>query len=310
MELRQLRYFVQIAEAGSVRSAASRLRIAQSALSRHVAALEDELGVPLLERHARGVRPTPAGIHLRERAAAILGQVEDARAEIMAEGGVPAGAAAIGTSAGTGRLMFGRLAERFATDYPEIDLSLVEGAPYLLFEGLDTGRIDLAVMVDPEPRASLSFEPLATEQVYLIGAPNDARMPKRGATVAALAHLPLVLFPRPSGSRMSYERAAAAAGIVLSVAYEIDSQDVAKDLTRRGLGFGLLPYSSIDRDVGDGRFRAVEIEGLTLTRTLVGRDARTATPAVATLADAVREEFAALDKAGAFSGKLRRLRKK
>ena len=301
MELKQLRYFIQAAEAESLRTAASRLRIAQSALSRQVAMLEGELGVKLFDRHARGVTTTSAREHLRERAAVILRQVEDVRAEIMYEGGVPTGAAAIGTSAGTGRLLYGRLAERFADSYPEIALNLIEGTPYHLLEGLDTGRLDLAVMVDPEPRASLFLEPLAREQVFLIGARHDARMPARRARVPDLAGLPLALFPRPAGSRMSFERAAAAVGIPLATRYEVDSQDVIKDLIARGLAFGLLPSSSIDRDLRRKRFSAVEIEGLSLSRTLVGRADHGLPPSVATLAAAVRSEFETMVAEGAFS---------
>jgi LysR family transcriptional regulator, nitrogen assimilation regulatory protein len=305
MELRQLRYFVQIADAGSVRGAASRLHIAQSALSRHVAALEDELGVALLERHARGVTPTHAGARLRDRAVSMLSQIEDIRAEIMAEGDAPAGTASIGASAGTSRLLYGRLAEHFTTAYPRIRLTLVEGAPYVLLEGLDTGRVDLAVMVDPEPRASLAFEPLATEQVYLVGTRDDRRLSGGTATVSDLAALPLILLARPAGSRMSIERAGAATGIALNVAHEVDSQDVVKDLIGRGLGFGLLPYSTIDRDVSHKNFAAMPVARLTLTRTLVSRANHAATPAVATLARVIREEFAKLATERAFAGRLR-----
>ncbi|MEE2968901.1 MAG: LysR family transcriptional regulator [Pseudomonadota bacterium] len=302
MELRQLRYFVQIADAGSVRTAATRVRIAQSALSRQVAALEDELGVKLLERHARGVTPTHAGARLRARAVAILSQIEDIRAEIMAEGDAPAGTATIGASAGASRLLYGRLVEHFTDAYPQIKLNLVEGAPYLLLEGLDTGRIDLAVMVDPEPRPSLAFEPLATEQVYLIGALDDARLPAASAQVSDLAELPLILLPRPAGSRMSFERAGAAAGVRLNVAYEIDNQDVTKDLIARGLGFGLLPYSTIERDVSRKGYAALPVDGLTLSRTLVSRGDHGATPAVATLARVIRNLFNQLVEEQAFSG--------
>lgn len=304
MELRQLRYFVQIADAGSVRTASTRVRIAQSALSRQVTALEDELGVPLLVRHARGVTPTEAGARLRERAVSILSQIEDIRAEIMAEGDAPAGTASIGTSAGTSRLLYGRLVEHFIETYPRIKLNLVEGAPYLLLEGLDTGRIDLAVMVDPEPRASLAFEPLVSEQVYLIGAIDDPRLPAGTSRVADLAELPLILLPRPAGSRMSFERAAAVAGVRLNVAYEVDSQEVIKDLISRGLGFGLLPYSTIERDIAQKIFASIPVEGMTLSRTLVTRADHAATPAVATLAHVIRDEFAQLVRKRAFSGEL------
>ncbi len=302
MELRQLRYFVQIADAGSVRMAATKVRIAQSALSRQVTALEDELGVPLLVRHARGVTPTHAGARLRDRAVAILSQIEDIRAEIMAEGDGPSGTASIGASAGASRLLYGRLVEHFIETYPQIKLNLVEGAPYLLLEGLDTGRIDLAVMVDPEPRASLAFEPLASEQVYLIGANNDPRLPDGTPTVSDLAALPMILLPRPAGSRMSFERACAAAGVRLNVAYEVDSPEVIKDLITRGLGFGLLPYSTVVQDIAQKTFATIPVNGMSLTRTLVTHADHAATPAVATLARVIRTEFTKLENEQAFSG--------
>ena len=282
--------------------AAAKVRIAQSALSRQVTALEDELGVPLLVRHARGVTPTHAGARLRDRAVSILSQIEDVRAEIMAEGDAPTGTASIGASAGASRLLYGRLVEHFIDAYPQIKLNLVEGAPYLLLEGLDTGRIDLAVMVDPEPRASLTFEPLASEQVYLISALGDPRLPVSTAQVSNLAELPLILLPRPAGSRMSFERAGGAAGVKLNVIYEVDSQEVIKDLITRGLGFGLLPFSTIVQDVGRNVFAAVPVEGLTLSRMLVSRAGHGATPAVATLAGVIRSEFIKLDEEQAFSG--------
>ena len=302
MDLRQLRYFAQIADSGNVREAALRLHVAQSALSRHLRALEQELGTALFERHARGVTLTRAGVRLLEHANDILRRIDEARAEIMAEAGSPAGTAAIGTSAAGSRFLYGRLAERIRNQFPGIALSLVEGAPYLLLEGLDTGRLDLAILVNPEPRASLHFDPLITEQVYLIGTQKDRQILDDTGDVADLESLPLVLFPRPSGSRMSFERAAIEAGITLNLVYQVESQDVLKDFIDRGLGLGLLPYSSIHREVDEGRFIAVEIDGLRLTRTLVRRADRPPTLAVETLARLVREEMNALNGAGVMKG--------
>lgn len=300
MDLRQLQYFVQIAEKGSVREAASRVRVAQSALSRHVRALEDELGIALFDRHARGVTLTPAGERLRERAADILHRVEDARAALMAEGAFLSGKVAIGCSGGTSRLLYGRLAERARRDCPGIVLQLVEGAPYLLLEGLDTGRLDLAIMVNPDSRPSLDLEPLATEQVYLIGSPDSLPLPDASRGVPALAGLPLVLFPRPSGSRMYFERAAAEAQITLDIAYEVDSQDVQKEFVMRGLGHGLLPYSSVHREMREGRIAGAPLAGLSLARTLVQRTDHPLTPAASELSRLVREETAALAAEGVF----------
>lgn len=300
MDLRQLRYFTAIAEYGSFSEAALRLRIAQSALSRHTIALEQELGVTLFERLPRGVELTPSGSLLFDRARAILDEVETARLEVMAQAALPSGEAVIGTTSTTSRILYGPLAERFARDHPNVTLRFVEGVPYLLLEGLDTGRIDLAVMVDPEPRASLILEPLVTEQEYLIGPPNSADMPSESCDVVALAGFPLILLPRPAGSRIKLDQMARDAEVTLNVTHEVANVDVVKDFVERGLGYGILPYSSVTPGVEEGRYKACPVVGLTITRTLVRRADRPLTPAVIELSRLIHEEIDAQINAGGF----------
>lgn len=99
MDLRQLQYFCRIAESGSFREAADRANVAQSALSRHMRILEDELGVTLLERHARGIRLTPQGQKLKLRADNILREVEQTRIEMTMSDASPHGTVTLGASA-------------------------------------------------------------------------------------------------------------------------------------------------------------------------------------------------------------------
>lgn len=300
MDLRQLQYFCRIAESGSFREAADRANVAQSALSRHMRTLEDELGVTLLERHARGIRLTAQGEKLKQRADNILREVEETRLEMMTSRGGIQGTVTLGASATTGRLLYARLAETASNKYPQIELNMTEGASYYLLEGLDTGRIDLAVMVDPEPRSYLSNEALVAEKVYLVGAARHANMPKRPCTVHDLVDRPLVLFSRPSGSRMMLETAAAAQNVSLNVRFDATSPDVIKDFIRRGLGYGVMPYSSIFRDVEAGELVSTELDGIALTRTFIRRIDRPSSPAVSAIADLVREEFTGLEREGMF----------
>jgi DNA-binding transcriptional LysR family regulator len=299
MDLRQLRYFTAIADYGSFSEAATRLRIAQSALSRHTLTLEQELGVRLFDRHPRGVELTHSGTLLLNRARRILAEVEDARSDIMAQAASPSGDAVIGTTSTTSRILYGPLAARFARDYPNVRLRFVEGVPYLLLEGLDTGSIDIAVMVDPEPRQSLVLEPLVTEQEYLVGA-LKSNLPPEPCPVGALAGLPLILLPRPAGSRVKLDRMAADAGVRLDVTHEVANVDVVKDFVERGLGYGILPYSSITQGLAEGRYKAVPLDELTITRTLVRRADRTPTPAVAELTRLVHDEIGQMIRAGGF----------
>ena len=299
MDFRQLRYFAAVAEYGSFSEAAARLHVAQSALSRHTLTLEQELGVTLFDRHPRGVETTPSGALLLNRAKRILAELEDARAEVMAQAAHVSGDAVIGTTSTTSRILYGPLAARFARDYPNVRLRFVEGVPYLLLEGLDTGTIDIAVMVDPEPRESLVLEPLVTEQEFLIGA-NGTNLPGEPCTVENLAGLPLILLPRPAGSRIKLDRMAADAGVLLDVTHEVANVDVVRDFVERGLGYGILPYSSVTPGVRDGRYQAVPLDGLTITRTLVRRADRSPTPAVAELTRLVHDEISQMVQDGGF----------
>ena len=299
MDLRQLRYFTAIADYGSFSEAAARLRIAQSALSRHTSTLEKELGVLLFDRHHRGVDLTHSGSLLLGRSRRILAEIEDARAEIMAQATLPSGDAVIGTTSTTSRILYGPLAARFAHDYPNIRLRFVEGVPYLLLEGLDTGAIDIAVMVDPEPHESLVLEPLVTEQEFLIGA-LKANLPPEPCRVSDLAGLPMILLPRPAGSRVKLDRMAADANVALDVTHEVANVDVVKDFVERGLGYGILPYSSITPNLADGRYKAVPLDGLTITRTLVRRADYAPTPAVIELTRLVHDEINQMIEVGGF----------
>ncbi|MGA0315271.1 MAG: LysR family transcriptional regulator, partial [Alphaproteobacteria bacterium] len=266
MELRQLRYFKAIAEYGSFSEASLRLRVAQSALSRHTASLEQELGVALFERLPRGVTLTDSGTLLLDRAKDILERVQITRGEVMAKAALPSGEVVIGTTSTTSRILYGPLAERFAKDYPNVRLKFVEGVPYVLLEGLDTDRIDLAVMVDPEASSTLEFAPLVTEQEYLVGPfPSDfsANQP---IDITSLASYPLILLPRPAGSRVKLDRLAREANIQLDVKHEVANIDVVKDFITRGLGLGILPQSSVSEEVSKKRFSVSPVQGLSITR--------------------------------------------
>jgi LysR family nitrogen assimilation transcriptional regulator len=291
LELRQLRYFRAIAEYRSFSEASARLHVAQSALSRHTASLENELGVQLLERLPRGVALTASGELFLTRTIEILERMETMRLEVKAQAALPSGEVVIGTTSTTSRILYGPLAERFARDYPNVLLRFVEGVPYLLLEGLDTGRIDLAVMVDPEATASLELDPLVVEQEYLVGPPSFVFENDKPLEVRALASFPLILLPRPAGSRVKLDRLAREAQINLNVKHEVANVDVVKDFIRRELGFGILPHSSIFLDGSENRFTYLPINGLSITRTLVRRSDRATTPAVNELSRVIHEEI-------------------
>lgn len=303
IELRHLRYFLAVAESGSLRKAADRIYVAQSSLSRSVQTLEQELGVVLFERGARGVELTPSGQLLVDAARKILHDVDALSSDVLSDSVGIVGRVVLGASAGGARLLFGRVAERIRREHPRIELALVEGLQYSLLEGLDTGRVDLAMLVDPEVSARVDVRLLATEAAYLIGRRDDPRMPVETCEVGNLAELPLVLYPSSTGSRMLLERVARDAGIRLAVAYEVESQEVLRDFVARGLGFGVVPYSSMTRARREVEaLDAVPVLGLEFRRDLAWRIDRELRPAVAAVLAAIETEVEALVADGALAG--------
>ena len=300
MEIRQLRYFVEIATAGSLRAASARLHVAQPALTRHLRSLEGELGIELCARHARGIRLTPAGTRFLDHATTVLRQMDDIRSRISEDIDSPAGMAAIGASGAMGRLLFGAVAEKIARDFPRIALRMVEGGAYTLMAALDARRIDMALMVNPDVRAGFTLEPLVTEPVYLIGSASDIRLEAGSIGISALEAFPLATFERVSGPRKIFDRAAAKSGIALNIAYEVESLDVIKDFVRRELAFALLPHSSIIQELRDPRFRAARLEGIGITRALVMREELMEHPVSGLVAEIVRDEIETLICGGVF----------
>lgn len=139
-----------------------------------------------------------------------------------------------------------------------------------------------------------------TEKVYLVGSPRHADMPAATCSARDLANRPMVVFSRPSGGRAMLENAVAAYNIAINVRFEAGSPDVIKDFVRRGLGYAMMPYSSIFEEVERGDLVASEFDGFQLTRQFIRRTDRPTTPAVNAIADLIREEFDALAREGAF----------
>ena len=179
MDLRQLRYFVAVAERGGFAAAASTLNIAQSALSRHVKELERELGGALLERGARGVTVTESGKVLLARGRWLFGTIDDIKAEVRTENREPSGTVRLGAPSSLAEILYAPLAQLFVKRFPRVRLELSEGLTEGMCDRLLRGELDLAVVTTPQPNDHLDYETLVVEQVFLIGPPRDPLL-KRG----------------------------------------------------------------------------------------------------------------------------------
>lgn len=304
MELKQLRYFVEIVNAGSMRGAASRLHVAQPALSRKVQQLEHELGLTLLHRHTHGISPTAAGARLQSFAADIIRRVDDVRASLVDSDEPLRGTITIGAPTMLSQLVFGRLIARTKADHPDITIRMIEGNDYYhLIPGLETQRIDVAMVVYTDAHAGFTYYPLVTEKIYLVGRPGDPFLNDGGrqtVQIAELEEVPLAVWDKSAGPRRLFDRAAGKADIIPQIVYEAGSAGVMRDLVAQGLAFGVMSYSSIRQQLLDNSLTAVPIEQLTMMRAVAVNEDKANSPIISALVTIIQSEFDALTEQGIF----------
>ena len=182
MDLKQLEYFVRVAELGSFTRAAQVLGVAQPALSRQVRLLEVELRQNLLTRNGRGATPTEAGQVLLEHGRGILHQVERAREELGRVRSGLSGRVALGLPPSVARVLTVPLTRAFRERLPQAQLSISEGLSTAMQENLLNGRLDIAVLYNASPVAGIELRPLITEELLLVqprppGLPFDGSIP-------------------------------------------------------------------------------------------------------------------------------------
>jgi LysR family nitrogen assimilation transcriptional regulator len=258
MDLRQLRYFVAVAERGGFGAAASTLNIAQSALSRHVKELEYELGGALLERGARGVTVTESGKVLLARGRWLLGAVDDVKAEVRTENREPSGTVRIGAPSSLADIFYAPLAKLFVERFPKVRLELSEGLTEAMCDRLLRAELDLAIVTRPEPNDHLDFEILVVEKVFLIGPPRDLLLKRGTLTRKEFDRLPAAVVPL---SRNPFPP-----NIPFSL--RVESSSLMKRSAASGLGYGLLPFSGIHEEVAAGKLSAALVPWMQAERVL------------------------------------------
>ncbi len=269
MDLKQLEYFVRVAELGSFTKAALALDVAQPALSRQVRLLEVELRQNLLIRNGRGATPTEAGRLLLEHGRGILHQVERAREELGRVRGALAGRVAIGLPPSLARVLAVPLTRAFREQLPEARLSITEGLSTTMQEWLVTGRLDIAVLYNAQLSPDIEITPLQDEELLLVEprAPGLAEEPPPPpVALAEVATLPLVIPSRPNAIRMYVEGEMAAVGVRPTVALEIDGVSAILDLVADGAGAALLSRNAVARSIRPSAYRTRTIHPPLRTR--------------------------------------------
>ncbi|MEM6462644.1 MAG: LysR family transcriptional regulator [Pseudomonadota bacterium] len=243
MEIRQLEYFVAIAENGSLASAADVIGIAQPSLSVQLKNLESRVGAELFVRSPRGVTLTDAGAVLLDRARDILESVARAKHDVRQAGETPSGKVVFGFPSSVSMVLSVPLAETIRLEYPDIRLRAVDAMSGFIKEWLEEKTVDLAILYETSGLKSVEVTTLMEEDLHFYAPPDLWPLdtpPGDDVRLEALLGVELVLPSKSHGLRMLIDRATKSNFIDLNIVVEMDSLTQIKSLVSRGSAFTIL----------------------------------------------------------------------
>jgi LysR family nitrogen assimilation transcriptional regulator len=297
MDLRQLRYFSAIAALQSLSRASTTVGVSQSALTRQLQLLEDELGLPLLNRTGHGVTLTEAGEKFLAGATEILDKADATVREVQAMRQTPAGTVVLAIPPMLAEPLLVPLVTRFNRDFPGVSLRIREAVSGYVLEWLVSGQVDVAVLYNAPRRANLSLEPLIADELMLVGAAHHGVMDQDGPIdLADALRLPLVLPSAQHGLRGVVDAAAAQISVAPNVQVEVDGPSSLIRLAEEGYAYTFMPFGSVATHVARGLLgvRPIVNPAVPSVVSIAMSTQRPATQAMKTLFRYAREEVARL----------------
>jgi DNA-binding transcriptional LysR family regulator len=266
MDLRQLEIIRAIAEAGSFTAAGEKLHVSQSAISRQILLLEDELGEPVFHRIGRRIRITPVGESLLQLSRRVFQDLQDTVA------GISDTRASLG---GTMRLVGGMtvclyvfpvLLAEVRRIHPNLDLKITVGSAERSIAMLRSGAGDLGLLTLPVDVDDLISKPVLEEELLLVTYPTHPLASKKSITPADLADQAFVLFETGSITRRLVEGFFREEGLEPEIIMETENVEIIKAMVRHGLGISIIPWQAASVDVQNGQLFCSRIEGRSLHR--------------------------------------------
>jgi DNA-binding transcriptional LysR family regulator len=267
MNLQQLMTFCRVLSEGSMTAAAEKLHLTQPAVSQQIKALEDELGVPLLVRGVRNVKPSMQGQILYDYAKKILHLTHQAEAAISTISQELVGDIKIGTTNAFGLHLVSPVVGMFLKHNAKLSLKLVYGTPDQIVSEMRKGTLDMAILPDIKKEYGVEFDRyeeqfLFNDEVWLVGSGRDAGLPDK-ITVAELAARPLCLdsaiYP---GFKKLLSKQTENLKINIKATFESDNVGTLKRIVEVGVGWGFLPAHSIQKQVKTRRLTHVHVEDM------------------------------------------------
>lgn len=270
MDLRQLRYFIGICDAGSITRAAKVLHVAQPALSNHILNLEAQLKVKLLHRTSHGVIPTESGEILYASAQRVLREISRVADEVNALKDKPTGKVVIGVAAAPSNIFGKRFIRQMTRIYPDISLYYSGGQSADLYRKLLTGILDIGIFYKEPEITGINSRTLLREELFIaMSCPPDRPLCNEPISIAELRKLPFI-FPRPShfSIRRIVENAFSDVDFTPQIIAEVDSFATIKQLVADGFACTILPWSGLFEEVENKTIMLRPIEGVSIARNI------------------------------------------
>ena len=266
MDLRQLEILQAIAETGSFTACGKKLHVSQSAISRQILLLEEELGEPLFLRVGRQVRMTAAAeslvqlgqrvfLDVRETVGAITDRTRELRGTLRLSGGMT-----------VCLYVFPPLLKHLRRVHPQLDVRLTVATAGRSVDEIRAGRVDAGLLTLPVEESDLVTMPVMREELLVVTMPTHALARKKKVQPAELAGEPFVLFESGSATRRVIDSFFVTEKIEPTVVMETENVEIIKAMVKTGIGIGIVPYQAISREVRASQFFCARIEGHELIR--------------------------------------------
>jgi len=266
VDLRQLEILQAIAETGSFTACGRKLNVSQSAISRQILLLEEELGEPLFLRVGRQVRMTPAAESLvqlgqrvfhdvRETVGAITDRTRDLRGTLRLSGGMT-----------VCLYVFPSLLKQLRRAHPNLDVRLTVATAGRSLQEIRGGRIDAGLLTLPVEESDLVTVPVLREELMLITTPTHPLARRRRVAAQDLGTQPFIHFEAGSATRRVIDHFLASEQLEPPIVMDTENVEIIKAMVKTGMGIGIVPYQAVAREVRAGQFFVARIEGHELVR--------------------------------------------
>jgi len=266
MDIRQLDMFRAVAEEGAFTRAAERLHVSQSAISRQLQLLEQELGTLLLHRSGKGATLTPHGERLLATANRVSRELQDAVSQIADSQKLQRGLLSLGGGMTVSLYVLPKLLKKFRALYKNIDLRITTGESEQLQRLLRTRQVDIALLTLPIVAADLEVLPVLHEEMIVVTSPNHPVSRQPTVEASRLGRYPLVLFESGSNTRHVLDEFFRQEEVPINVVMETENVEIIKAMVASGLGITILPYSAIAGELRSGRLAWSRVRGRRLYR--------------------------------------------